>query len=63
MCIRDRYCEYPSLERDRWAKGEDLEHTIDYRGIYGTVLEQWLGLEAAPIVQGTFEQINPFKTN
>ncbi|MEC9320806.1 MAG: DUF1501 domain-containing protein, partial [Chloroflexota bacterium] len=20
------YCEYPSLERDRWAKGEDLEH-------------------------------------
>ena len=57
------YCEYPSLERDRWAKGEDLEHTIDYRGIYGTVLEQWLGLEAAPIVQGTFEQINPFKTN
>ena len=57
------YCEYPSLERDRWVKGEDLEHTIDYRGIYGTVLEQWLGLEASPIVQGTFEQINPFKTN
>lgn len=57
------YSEYPSLERDRWAKGEDLEHTIDYRGIYGTVLEQWLGIEAAPIVQGNYEQINPFKSN
>ncbi len=57
------YSEYPSLDRDRWAKGEDLEHTIDYRGIYGTVLEQWLGLEAAPIVQGSYEQINPFRSN
>ena len=41
--------------------GEDLEHTIDYRGIYGTILEQWLGVEAAPIVLGQYEQINPFK--
>ena len=57
------YSEYTSLERDRWAKGEDLEHTIDYRGIYGTVLEQWLGIEATPIVQGNYEQINPFKSN
>ena len=57
------YSEYPSLDRDRWAKGEDLEHTIDYRGIYGTVLEQWLGIEATPIVRGNYEQINPFKSN
>ena len=57
------YAEYPSLERENWAKGEDLEHTIDYRGIYGTVLEQWLGIEASPIVQGSFEQINPFRVN
>ena len=55
------YSEYPSLERSRWAKGEDLEHTIDYRGIYGTLLEQWLSVEAAPIVNGHYEQINPFK--
>ena len=57
------YSEYPSLDRYRWAKGEELEHTIDYRGIYGTVLEQWLGIEATPIVQGNYEQINPFKSN
>ena len=55
------YSEYPSLERSRWVNGEDLEHTIDYRGIYGTILEQWLGVEAAPIVNGHYEQINPFK--
>ncbi len=57
------YAEYPSLERDKWEKGEDLAHTIDFRGIYGTVIEQWLGLEAAPIVYGNFEQINPFRAN
>jgi len=55
------YAEYPSLDRKRWAHGEDLEHTIDYRGIYGTVLEQWLSVEAAPIVGGQYEQINPFR--
>lgn len=55
------YSEYPSLDSDKWAKGEDLEHTIDFRGIYGTMLEQWMGLEAAPIVGGSYEQIKPFK--
>ena len=54
------YAEYPSLEPARWANGEDLEHTIDFRGIYGTVLEQWMGLDPTPIVDGTFEQIHPF---
>lgn len=54
------YAEYPSLEPSRWLNGEDLAPTIDFRGVYGTVLEQWLGLEASPIVGGTFEQIRPF---
>ena len=55
------YSEYPSLKPADWAKGEDLEHTIDFRGIYGTVLEQWISIEASPIVGGHFEQIRPFK--
>ena len=54
------YAEYPSLDPARWANGEDLEQTIDFRGIYGTVLEQWMGLDPTPIVDGTFEQIHPF---
>ena len=55
------YAEYPSLDPADWEHGEDLKHTIDFRGIYGTVLEQWMGVEAKPIVKGTFEQLTPFK--
>ena len=56
------YAEYPSLNPSDWVNsGEDLPHTIDYRGIYGTILEQWLGVEAAPIVLDSYEQIHPFK--
>ena len=55
------YAEYPSLDPARWEHGEDLQHTIDFRGVYGTVLEQWMDLEAAPIVKGNFEQVHPFK--
>jgi uncharacterized protein (DUF1501 family) len=54
------YSEYPSLNPSDWEHGEDLKHTIDFRGIYGTVLEQWLNIEASPIVKGNFEQIKPF---
>ena len=54
------YSEYPSLDPADWEHGEDLKHTIDYRGIYATLLEQWLGVESKPIVRGHYEQINPF---
>ena len=54
------YSEYPSLNPNDWEHGEDLKHTIDFRGIYGTVQDQWLGLDARPIVKGEFEQIKPF---
>ena len=55
------YSEYPPLDPREWEHGEDLRHMIDFRGVYGTVLEQWLNVEAAPIVKGHFEQITPFK--
>ncbi|MQG70264.1 MAG: DUF1501 domain-containing protein [SAR202 cluster bacterium] len=55
------YAEYPSLVQDQLANGEDLPHTIDFRGIYGTMLEQWLHIDAQPIVGGVYEQIGPFK--
>ena len=51
------YSEYPSLDPNDWAHGEDLGHTFDFRGLYSSVLEQWVGLDAAPIVGGTYEQI------
>jgi uncharacterized protein (DUF1501 family) len=49
------YAEYPSLAPERQASG-DLAYNNDFRSLYSTVLEQWLGLHAPPIVNGTFEQ-------
>jgi uncharacterized protein (DUF1501 family) len=54
------YAEYPSLNPSDWLKGEDLDWKIDFRGIYGTMLDQWMGLDSVPIVDGQFEQIYPF---
>ncbi|MEE8337278.1 MAG: DUF1501 domain-containing protein [Dehalococcoidia bacterium] len=54
------YAEYPSVDPKDWLYGEDLKHTIDFRGIYGTVLEQWMGMDPTAIVGGNFEQIRPY---
>ena len=54
------YSEYPPLERSEWLNDEDMRHTIDFRGVYSTILEQWLHLDPVPIVNGNFEQINPY---
>ena len=51
------YSEYPSLNEDDLLEG-DLHFNIDYRGIYGTVVEKWLGLDAVPVVGGNFEQLD-----
>ena len=49
------YGEYPSLaERDQ-LEG-DLRANNDFRSTYSTLLEGWLGMVAAPIVNGDFEQ-------
>ncbi len=56
------YSEYPSIEPGDWLNGEDMRHTFDFRGVYGTLLEQWMGLDPTAIVGGTYEQLKPFKT-
>lgn len=54
------YAEYPSLEPKTFANGEDLAHTFDFRGVYATLLEQWMGVESSDIVRGKYEQLQPF---
>lgn len=49
------YGEYPSLKAEDLVQG-DLNPNMDYRGVYSTILEKWLKLDAKPIVGGTFEQ-------
>ena len=49
------YGEYPSLAEADLVEG-DLAFNTDFRGVYGTLVEQWLGLDAQPVVGGSFEQ-------
>ena len=50
-----QYGEYPSMQPEDLQQG-DLVPSLDFRGLYSTVLEDWLGLDAKPIVKGTFEK-------
>jgi len=51
------YGEYPSLEENKLMEG-DLAFNNDFRGLYTTLLEKWMGLDAKPIVNGSFEQLD-----
>jgi uncharacterized protein (DUF1501 family) len=49
------YGEMPSLRPEHLVQG-DLNPNMDFRSVYSTILDKWLGLNPAPIVNGTFEQ-------
>jgi uncharacterized protein (DUF1501 family) len=51
------YGAYPSLQQGQLVEG-DLRFNNDFRGLYTTLLERWLHLEAKPIVNGEFEQFD-----
>ena len=51
------YSEYPSLKEGDLLEG-DLQFNIDYRGVYGSMIEDWLHLDPIPVVGGNFEQLD-----
>ncbi len=51
------YGEYPSLKPADQVSG-DMGYNNDFRGLYSTVLDDWLGLHPDPIVNGHFEQFD-----
>ena len=51
-----QYSEYPSLKAEDLSQG-DLVPNHDFRGVYSTLLEDWMKLDAKPIVNGTFEKL------
>ena len=51
------YGQYPSLEEDKLLEG-DLHFNNDFRSIYTDLLENWMGLDAQPLVNGAFEKFN-----
>ncbi len=52
-----QYSEYPSLKAEDLEQG-DVVPNVDFRGVYTTILEDWLHLDAKPLVEGTFEKIS-----
>jgi uncharacterized protein (DUF1501 family) len=58
------YAAYPSLRandltQQREGMFGNLRYNYDFRGLYATILQRWLGLDAKAIVGGSFEQL-PF---
>ncbi len=53
-----QYSEYPSLESKDLEQG-DVVPNHDFRGVYTAILEDWMKLDAKPLVGGAFEKL-PF---
>ena len=53
------YGVYPSLKPEHLTEG-DLEPNYDFRGLYSTIIDKWLGLDPVPIVGGKYEQLDLF---
>ena len=51
------YGEYPSSRPEHLEQG-DLVPNTDFRGVYSAILEDWMGLDANPIVGGVFEKVS-----
>lgn len=50
------YGTYPSLKIEDLDNG-DLAHTYDFRGLYSSILDDWMNMEPKDIVNGTFEKL------
>jgi uncharacterized protein (DUF1501 family) len=51
------YGEYPSLKESELTIG-NLKYNNDFRSTYSTILEDWMQVEARPIVNGNFEKFS-----
>ena len=51
------YSEYPSLAPEKQLSG-DLHANHDFRSLYATILDQWIGVNPDPIVNGHFDQFD-----
>ncbi len=51
------YGEYPSLEPRDQVEG-DMAYNNDFRGLYSTLIDGWMGIDPHPIVGGVYEQFD-----
>jgi len=54
------YGEYPSLELSEQVQG-DMKFNNDFRGLYATLLDQWMGLDSSTILNDNYEQFDLFR--
>ena len=54
-----QYGEYPSRRQEDLSQG-DLVPNLDFRSVYSSILEDWMQVEAAPIVRGNFDKLSYF---
>ena len=52
------YGTYPSLS-DLDSNG-DLQHTVDFRQVYASVLQDWLGTDPTQVLNSQFQKLNMF---
>lgn len=55
-----QYGEYPSIELKDLEQGDPVPNT-DFRSVYTSIIEEWMKLDAVPIVNGIFEKTDLFK--
>ena len=51
-----QYNEFPSMREPDLLEG-DLHFNYDYRGLYATLVERWLGLDGKAVVGGSYEML------
>jgi uncharacterized protein (DUF1501 family) len=51
-----QYSEFPSMKAEHLSQG-DLVPNHDFRGVYQTLLEDWMKLDGRAIVNGSFEKL------
>ena len=52
------YGDYPSLSN--LDSNGDLIHTVDFRQVYASVLQDWLGTDSSQVLGSQFEKLNMF---
>ena len=54
------YSEYPETKPGALQQG-DMVPNLDFRSVYSGILEDWMGLDPVPLVNGRFEKPSFFK--
>jgi uncharacterized protein (DUF1501 family) len=51
------YGNQPSLAATDLDIAGNLKFTLDFRSVYGTILDHWLGVDSRSVLGGQFEDV------